>query len=61
MTTPDRQTIIHWLTAQRQMLALWIDDIDNENATHVDDDLDSRLREHERWLDRSIEELMSIC
>ncbi|MEM9618371.1 MAG: hypothetical protein AAF936_10460 [Pseudomonadota bacterium] len=54
----DRHGVIDWLITQRQMLSIWLDDLEKAPASG-NNDLAARLEEHERWLTHSISELAS--
>ncbi|MEM8988645.1 MAG: hypothetical protein AAGC95_18200 [Pseudomonadota bacterium] len=60
MMYSEADSVVHWLIAQRQMLSIWLSDIekaaDPGNAT-----LAVKLKEHEKWLTQSIEDLMTAA
>ncbi|MEZ5983439.1 MAG: hypothetical protein R3C54_14150 [Parvularculaceae bacterium] len=57
MNCADHESIVRWLISQKQIVSIWLDEM--ENATSVDEGLLEKLEEHERWLARSITELTS--
>jgi len=57
MNCADYESIVRWLISQKQIVSIWLDEM--ENAKSVDEALLEKLEEHERWLARSITELTS--
>ncbi|MEM6413817.1 MAG: hypothetical protein AAF720_04090 [Pseudomonadota bacterium] len=59
MTYSEHGLIVDWLIVQRQMLGVWLDDIETTSSSQ-NNKLASKLHEHDRWLAQSIEELRTI-
>lgn len=60
MTCSESRSIIDWLIVQRQMLGVWLNDIETAKAS-CDSRLAAKLEEHDKWLARSIDELLSAA